>query len=36
MDDETMKRIVLHIKNASIFYDTPMVVEAHHTIRDAM
>ena len=36
MDDETMKRIILHIKNANIFYDTPITVEANDTIRDAL
>jgi len=36
MDDETMKRIVLHVKNANIFYDTPITVEADDTIRDAL
>lgn len=36
MDIDTMKRIILHIKQANIFYDTPITVEATHTIRDAM
>lgn len=36
MHTDTMKRIILHIKNANIFYDTPMVVESHNTIRDAL
>jgi CBS domain-containing protein len=36
MDDETMKRIVLHVKNANVFYDTPITVEADDTIRDAL
>jgi len=36
MDIDTMKRIVLHIKNANVFYDTPITVEINDTIRDAM
>ncbi len=36
MDDETMKRIIFHIKSANIFYDTPITVEANDTIRDAL
>jgi len=36
MDDDTMKRIVLHVKNANVFYDTPITVEADDTIRDAL
>jgi IMP dehydrogenase len=36
MDTDTMKRIVLHIKNANVFYDTPITVGADDTIRDAL
>lgn len=36
MDIDTMKRIVLHIKGANVFYDTPITVEVNDTIRDAL
>lgn len=36
MDTDTMKRIILHIKGSNVFYDTPIVVEADDTIRDAL
>ncbi len=36
MDDETIKRIILHIKDANVFYDTAITVESNNTIRDAM
>ncbi|AHB41578.1 hypothetical protein P148_SR1C00001G0788 [candidate division SR1 bacterium RAAC1_SR1_1] len=36
MDTDTMKRIILHIKGANVSYDTPIIVEADDTIRDAL
>lgn len=34
MDDETLKRIILYIKNANSKYDTPIVVKSTNTVRD--
>lgn len=36
MDVETLTTIITYIKNADIQYDTPIIVKAHNTIRDAL
>ncbi len=36
MDIETLTRIITHIKNANVQYDTPITVKAHNTIRDVL
>ncbi len=36
MSLDTLERVIKHVKNANIQYDTPITVKANNTIRDAM